>query len=257
MHYTHFWNKFSLYWQKIIVVFFCLTFVMATIDVYGQSSKVVLLPKFDSKKNHYGFQLGLFGARMLVRYTEEFAQNTAFNNNSVLAIEGRMSPGFSLGFVYGKPLGLRERFSFRITPAVSFYTWQWDYLSTADGGSVFTKQVEATEVELPLMVKWKANRRNNHRVYLLGGLQGSWVVNSKQDGGENNQMHLNSIQAGVTYGFGIQLYNQMFVLAPEIRVYHGVSNYINSNKSTPDNIFMDPLRGTFPTKVSLILNFEG
>lgn len=229
----------------------------ATLDGFAQQSRVVKLPKFDSKKTHYGFQLGLFGSRMHVRYAEEFAEDIQFENSSLLAIEGGISSGFTLGFVFSKPIGIKERFAFRMTPAVSFYTWEWNYLTSDVEAPVYSKQVEATEVELPLMIKWKADRRNNHRIYLLGGLQGSWVVNNKQDGSEDTRMHLNKIQAGVTYGIGIHLYNDFFVFAPELRVYHGVTNYMNNNKNSPNNPFMFPLSSTFPTKISLIINFEG
>ncbi|MBT29437.1 MAG: hypothetical protein CMO01_07215 [Thalassobius sp.] len=258
------WDKFNLRSQKVTGLVIFLIVIASSTQLFAQSNnRTVTLRRmnYDSKKMHYGFQIGIFSSNLNATYSEHFAQGL----DSVVAISPNRHMSFSLGFIVNYSLG-NELWDIRLLPNVSFYAHSVDYsfdadqVSGSDGsdlseGSTELVQIDnaTTFLELPIMFKYKSLRRKNSRFYLIGGLTGAVGVGGKKGGEDPRNLGLNNYNLEVSYGIGLDSYMQFFNFAPELRFSHGLINMLKSN----DNIYTNNLDRVTTHKVTLYLNFEG
>ena len=164
MQTTHIRNKLHLLGTKVII--FAALCCMTTLAV-GQRKTWVQKnnPNYDERKITYGFLIGLHTTAYQMKYSDRFVTpqfDTAY------AVEAPWSPGFSLGFIVNYRLA--DLFDLRITPKVAFYEHRLKYLFTDDTPTQ-EQIVETTMVELPLLLKYKSERRGNIRMYMIGGVK--------------------------------------------------------------------------------------
>jgi len=228
--------------QVTLLIFFLgLCVVLPT---FGQKRKSMNLMDYDSKKLHYGFQLGLHQSTFQVKHSDFFAQN----GDSTIAIRSIPRLGFSIGFI----LNLRlkdDLWDLRLLPNVVFY----DRNVTFDYPNTSVEQLfESTFIDFPILLKYKSLRRNNHRWYMFGGITPSLKVGSKREELLEKSLLTKDFNWQVEYGIGWDMYMAMFKLAPEIRFSHGVRNMLRPN----DYTFSNNMDRMLSHKISIVLNFE-
>jgi hypothetical protein len=205
------------------------------------------LPGYDEKKIHYGFSLGFQTTYNSLLLSEQFDQLPQFTG-----VNAKPSPGFNLGFL--AQIKMNDFYDFRLHPTISFYENRIDFVR-AQGADVFVQEeiIEGTRFEVPLLIKFKSSRVDNHRMYLIGGLKA--IVEGgrrREDTGLDDRINVLRSDLAVDIGLGSELYFSFFKFSPELRYSFGLGNILGPGDSDTTKALQ---RLSF-NSVSLILNFQ-
>jgi hypothetical protein len=247
MQRAHIWSKFHLHRIKIIFIFFSFFLSVKVADGQQLHSQENFqwdanIPHYDDRFLHYGFTLGLNSTRF-----RPTLSNTYFND-SMVSVRSKPQGGFNLGFVMN--MRLSKYFDVRLLPGVAFYTRAVQY--QFKNGTSSDQTAESVFIETPLLLKYKSQRRKNHRLYMVGGLKTCFEAGAKKNQKTKDQLRTNSFDLCVEYGFGIDLYFQFFKFAPEIRFSHGINSLLNNDP----NLYSQSLTRLTTHTVTLYFFFE-
>jgi len=143
-----------------------------------------------------------------------------------------------------------DYFNLRILPGVSFY--DRGILYTFKSGRTEIQNIESAFIEIPVLLKYKSERRGNVRMYILGGFKYGIEAGAKYKERSEDQLRLYNQNYSIEYGLGIDLYYPMFRFSPELRFSHGINNMI-----LPDpNIYSKSIQSLYTHTVTLYLNFQ-
>ena len=181
-------------------------------------------PRYDDRRIvTYGFSIGTHTASLRLKYSDYFTTPAMDSVHSIVPLK---SPGFSLGFIAN--FKIADFVDARITPKVTFseYDLQYNYI----GSTPSIETVESVSVDFPLMLKYKSQRRNNTRMYLIGGITSSIEATGKTSLEEDlNVLQFNGFDLLADFGFGFDLYYPLFKFSPEIRFAFGLTDITGSN----------------------------
>ena len=84
-------------------------------------------------------------------------------------------------------------------------------------------------LDFPLHFKYRSQRVNNYRPYLVGGLNFRYDMSAKKeyDGESNEYMKFKPADLYLEFGFGVDTYLRYFKFAPEIKLAVGLRNIID------------------------------
>lgn len=210
------------------------------------------LPNFDLRTFHFGFVLGY-------NTSDFFVTRKPFDRaaDTLLVLDHLRQPGFNLGII--SSLNMTPNLSLRFVPSLSFQDRQLQYTFLKDNGktTLFTKQVESTYLEFPLLLKLRSDRINNFAVYLLAGGKYSIDMASQKD--VNNmvddeiviKLQRNDYSAEV--GGGMDMFLPYFKFGVELKMGIGIPNvFIDDNTR-----FSAPIEGLRTKTWVLSFTFEG
>lgn len=244
MHPTHIWHLLHLYWCKIGKA--VLLSVLLPLSCFGQEAFQYNLPFSDAKWLHYGFSIGLHTSSFQLKYSDKFVTNEM---DSVHSIMPANAFGFSLGFI--TDFRLADQFNVRVLPKVSFYEFPVDFNYT--DGNTNQQLIEATFVEMPILLKYKSERHKNFRVYFVGGIApGLEVSGKKRKEQSDNRLITQDFNVNVELGFGIDMYYPLFKFSPEIRFSKGLLNLLKEDEYG----FSDGIESLKMNVVTLYLQFS-
>lgn len=214
-----------------------LLLVTLSASVFAQKPKVENLPKFDKQRIHFGFLLGINYTDFTVYRNKDLKQLF----DSVYVIESTRQPGFNLGILADLRLG--EYFNLRFLPDLAFASRKIDYgINGNHSAYTLTKEIESTFIDFPLLLKYKSERINNYRAYLIGGAKYSFDVASQKDVNSklirDKIVKITNSDYGYEVGFGFDFYLQYFKFSPEVRFGFGVKNVLIQE---PDNLFANTI----------------
>jgi len=224
-----------------------LLFSLVSVRTQAQTSYKYVrkhLERYDDKTIHYGFFFAMPVTRFSVAYSPAF-----LTADSASRIYSPNKPAFRVGFVVNTYLS--KHFDLRLTPSVSLFSRevQYDY----PGGTSKTETRESTWIDLPLLVKYKSERRNNSRMYLLAG--GAFSIESnvrKQEAQGVNKLSTGTMDFSIEYGIGFEQFFEYFKFAPELRFSHGLVNLYRPT----NNMAGIGINRLTTHSVTLYLNFE-
>ena len=222
MYPTHIWNLLHIYWYKIGRILVLSIFI--PLSSAGQDSFQYNLPFSDSKWLHYGFSIGLHTSSFQLKYSDKFVTPEM---DSVHSIMPANAFGFSLGFI--TDFRLADQFNIRVLPKVTFFEFPVDFNFT--DGNIDKQLIEATFVEIPVLIKYKSERHKNFRVYFVGGLApGMEVSGKKRKEQSDNRLLTQDFNVNMELGFGIDMYYPLFKFSPEIRFSKGLLNLLKEDE---------------------------
>ena len=202
------------------------------------------LERYDDKTIHYGFFFAAPVSRFSITHSPTF-----LTADSAYRIYSPNRGNFRVGFVINA--FLNDRFDVRLTPSVSLLSREliYDY----PGGSSKTETRESTWIDFPLLFKYKSERRNNSRMYLLAG--GTFSIESNVRRKENqgqSRLITGTRDFALEYGVGFEQFFEFFKFAPELRFSHGLINLYEPTT----NAAGVGIRKLTTHSVTLYLNFE-
>lgn len=222
MHPAQFWNLLHLYRKKINRI--ALFMLLVPASGLAQEAFQYNLPFSDAKWLHYGFSIGLHTSSFQLKYSDKYVTNQLDSLHSIMPANAF---GFSLGFI--TDFRLAEQFNFRALPKVSFYEFPVDFNFT--DGTIDRQLIEATYVELPMVIKYKSERHKNFRAYFLGGIApGLEVSGKKRKEQSENKLLTTDFNLNVEMGFGMDLYFPLFKFSPEVRFSKGLLNLLKEDQ---------------------------
>jgi hypothetical protein len=249
MQTTHFWNKLHLHSGKVISI---ILLVLLAFSAEAQQKKKISWvkrnnPNYDEKKLSYGFLIGLHTSAYQIRYSNKFVTQEF---DTLFAVEPSWSPGFSLGFIMNYKLA--DLLDLRLTPTVAFYEHRLLYRYTDDQPN-HEELVETTMVEFPILLKFKSERRENLRMYMIGGIKPAIEASGKKElRNVTSALEVTGSNLSLDVGFGLDIYYPLFKFSPELRFSRGISNVLDNTA----NIYGQPLDRVNTNTVSLYLLFQ-
>jgi len=233
--------------RKVFFVLAVFIFLIPVAGSYGQSSKLLNLPKYDYVKYHFGFTLGLNQMLFTVKpasdlntrvYSSLQTPELAVDSSRLLAVNSSPTFGFNIGIVGDMRLG--RHFNLRFVPALAFGERYINYsiIGYENNGSTtlidVKKNVGSVFIDFPLLVKYKSKRHNNILAYLTAGGQYSLDIASnarKQDQGEQIVVKLKKNDFYALVGVGFDFYNPWFKLGVELKMAYGLFDMIKRDNT--------------------------
>jgi hypothetical protein len=217
----------------------------------GQVKSITVnnLPAYDERWYRPGFCIGLNASRYRLEHSQYYVDR--LRNGQGVAANAKFSPGFSVGFV--NDIRLADHWNLRFVPGVSFLTRQVEFKPVgAASDSIQDQEIGSTQLDLPLLIKFKSERRRNTRVYLVGGVRHSFNVGNRKRDPLRSQMQVGTSDFAIEYGVGLDLFYPFFKFAPELRFSHGLTNLA---QAAPD-VYSRSFQRIRSSSVTLYLTFE-
>jgi hypothetical protein len=215
-------------------------------QVVGQNpnNRTENLPYYDQRPFHYGIILGVNASMLKLEYSDLFLDSVFIHS---------ITPRTSLGLAVGGVINFRAAkfLDIRTTPTVGFYEYSVDYNYTNRPKE--NQQVSTVNIELPVLLKYKSERRNNIRMYVIGGVKPSFEASGRREQDEEvDQLRIKGTSLSIEYGFGLDIYYPLFKFSPEIRISQGMSNVFQPETHR----FSSTIRSLQINTVSLFLIFQ-
>lgn len=236
----------AVFARKISLVLLPLLFAFA------QNAQAQKWHHFDARPFNLGFTMGLtLGGYDMTTHPNQFDEQTGW---MVRDVELVRKPGIYLGLITN--LKLADNFDFRFMPSVSLEERDFRFFmddSLNGGEPVVMKKIEASNLNLPMVIKCKSNYYRNIRVWFQLGIQPSVnLASNKKVKDDPDLLKTQKFDIATVAAFGVDLYGEKLKLSPEIRFTRGIRN-----------IYV-PLRTRFPRAISdlfsqllvLNINFE-
>ena len=244
MHTTYLRDLFNLRRTKVI---FALLLFVSVHEIFAQGIgyRRKHLEYYDDKPIHYGILFAVPFTRFNVSHNADYV-----SKDSAFVIQSPVQAAFRMGFVINA--FLNDRFDLRTTPSVSLYDRQVKY--SYPGGVSKIEKRESTWIEIPLLLKYKSERRVNSRMYMVAGVTLGIETNVKRSRGTGaiGRLDTKSSDVALEYGIGYEQFFEYFKFAPELRFSHGLSNVFLPNK----NSLGTGINRLTTHTVTLYLNFE-
>ena len=185
------------------------------------------LARYDFKKIHFGFSLGINALNFNIKKNDDFLAN-----DSLLSMLSQDQKGFNLGIVSNLRLG--KYTDLRFIPTLVFGERILNYQFTdQNNNSLKSKRIESTLIDFPISLKYKSERYNNFRTYVSCGVKYSLDIASQSTIDDEGQelVKLNNHDIMIEGGFGIDFYLQYFKFSPQIKISHGIINILSRDKT--------------------------
>jgi hypothetical protein len=175
----------------------------------------------DSKPYYFGITLAGNMSRFHTEMHPRFLQD-----DSIYVGEPNNTGGFGLGLL--ATARISDRFQLRFNPQLLFsarsITYKRKYPDIDDQTTV-TQTIESVIVSFPLQVKLQSDRIGNFRVYMMGGIKGDIDLASNARAKKAEDLvKIQKYDWGPELGIGFNFFFPSFILSPEIKISHGMSN---------------------------------
>ncbi len=188
-------------------------------------------PYIDLRPMHFGI---LIGAHLQDLEFENVGiqtitdDNGNITNRQIVCDADRWSPGFSVGVL--AEMRLHNHFSLRLSPTMHFGAKHLTFMDLDNmdetGKPVKqTQDLKNTYVSLPIDIKFAAPRWNNHRPYIMAGVNP--MINLT--GGDQDIIRLKRYTTMLEVGIGCDFYLPFFKLIPELKFCFGLGESLDKN----------------------------
>lgn len=211
--------------KKSIILHACL--ICLIFNSYGQRELPQNNPNYDMQTYHFGFILGYSQQKLNIRYSEFMN-----NYNDYLQILSDYEPGFNVGIIMD--FKIKNNFNIRVTPSFNF-TDQKIYYNRVNYSVSQPQNSGLSNFELPIYLKYRSDRVNNGRLYVLLGPKLTIDMSSFEKLSDNENLEFKSQNYSLDIGFGIDIYFKYFKFAPEIKYSYGITNILEKQHNEYDN----------------------
>ena len=251
---TYFWNKYHLYRQKVIflTVLSCVFVIGLSQETNAQryEYKRIYDEFYDDKIVHFGFLFGFGSSRFNVYHSKSFGTVSSPTDSSVTIV----SPG-NFAFQVGGLVNfkLSDRLDFKTGMNIALYGREVDYRFTHSPD--FPPELrESTWLEIPLLMKYKSQRRGNSRMFLDAGVKIGIEANVRKNAASTKRLDTRTGDLSLEYGIGFEQFFKYFKFTPELRFSHGLTNMLIP--PTNSNPYVKDIQRLNAHTVTLYLMFE-
>lgn len=206
--------------NRILYISFLLMFFLITVTLSGQKEKPMNRSWYDEKLLHFGFSLGFNTMDFNITPSQEYLEA-----DSLYPEVTRLNPGINIQIV--TDLHPSKYIDIRFLPGVSFGQRNVRYYKNQ---VLYNQQqrLESSFMEFPLLVKYKGDRLNNVRPYVIGGLNYRYDLAGKKEFDEERPVYLRVKRSDLYFetGAGLDFYLMYFKLSVELKMSNGIRNII-------------------------------
>ncbi|MBM6499534.1 MAG: porin family protein [Flavobacterium sp.] len=209
----------------------CILFLLITSQFFAQFGQsvfskdpIINLENFDRQRVHWGYFLGFSSF--------DFKTDYKVPGND---IDVKGQTGFNVGLVGN--LRLHEYIDLRFEPGLYYASRTLTYSGfTSDIDAI--REVKATYINFPLLLKFSSLRTGNVRPYLVGGVSTTLNLSSNSKSDDDNYQQRFRVKPwtqNYEIGFGIDLYFEYFKFSPSIRGVFGFNDELirDNNPDSP------------------------
>ncbi len=241
--------------------------LLLSFNAVSQEERPRNLPIFDYKRVHFGLTIGFNAMDVgFVRNLEPLPDAPADAYPPVYADVSKILPGFQVSIV--SDLRLNKNWNLRFLPGITFgsreiYYYEYDP-ETGPGDLVSYPGVNnpvalgPSFLDFPLLFKYRSQRVNNYRPYLVGGLNFRYDMSARKefDGESNDYLRFKPADFYVEFGFGVDTYLKYFKFSPEIKLAVGLRNLIADDGRPDHEEFVTSIDRAMSYMVMLNFHFE-
>lgn len=204
------------------------------------------MPKYDRRRFHFGINIGTQLTGVAVRTIPDLRALP----DTVYSVTPVWTPGFTMGIETN--MRITENLDLRFTPQLTLTSRTLVYERPA--GRVDQFEVEATFIEFPLYIKFKTNRINNFRAYILAGGKYVYDISNKIQAENANDypVKFGANDAQIEAGFGMDFYLPYFKFSTQIKGSFGMVNL----HYPENNLYNQSIEGLYARGIFLTVLFE-
>lgn len=215
--------------KKIIVIIgLLISSIPANAQLFS-GERILNNENFDAQRWSWGYFLGFNSYGYKITYKEFIP------TQKDLILEKGV--GFNVGLVGN--LKLTNNLDLRLEPGVSFNT-----MGIRPTFNVEYEEINSTYVHIPLLLKFSANRLNNFKPFVIGGISTSINLSSNEN---NPDARIRTTTNNYYYelGLGIDLYLYYFKFSPSLRGVFAIQNELIEGNAFMTNVEDMYTRGVF------------
>ncbi len=229
----------------IILLVSCLT----TVQMTAQDRKVQNKPYIDLRPMHFGIHVGM--NMQDIEFENVGPQTITLDDGTmmqqtVVMDADKWNSGFSVGVL--ADLRLSNHLNLRITPTMHFGAKHLTFHNLSDlDPEGFpheeTQDLKSTYISFPVDLKFSAQRWNNYRPYLIGGVNPMINLTGK----DQDYIQLKRFDTFLEIGLGCDLYLPFFKLIPELKFCYSLTDALDHNHA---NELMDANKRIYANAVT-------
>lgn len=239
---------------------FILILLVSASVLSAQEKRPRNLPAFDYKKLHWGFTVGLNSMDYAIK------RNPAATNYLHADVIGFQPAGFQVNIV--SDLRLSDYWNLRFLPGINlgsrdvvyFEPGSWEVATYTVSGKTYNKMtIGSSYLDFPLLLKYRSERVNNYRPYVIGGISYRLDMSAKSsyDPEGDDMILVKPSDFYLEVGFGIDQYLQYFKYSTEIKLAMGLRNIMVPGVSRDNNFeYVNSIDGIRSFLVMLNFHFE-
>ena len=210
--------------KNTLLISLIVVLLLGFTTAFGQK-RIENLPNKDKGMWNFGYYIGLIQTEYVVEYKESIYPETE------VVINGGV--GFKIGVV--GEMRINKNLSLQFEPGLSsnvktLYFNNNTLLTERDS----VREVPSTYLHLPLLLKFSANRLNNIRPFVIGGVSYDYNFSANEENPDDNlagEFRLKRHNFMYEIGIGMDFYLSYFKFSPSI-----VGVFSMNNELIPDNI---------------------
>lgn len=258
----HIYNEVeTTWWVKVLLVL--LTFHFSLITSPAQERKPQNKPYIDLRPMHFGISVGFHmqdiefqnvGPQLVT------LEDGTTTTETVVCDQDNWNPGFSVGVLADQRIS--KHLSIRLLPTMHFgakhLTFRHLNRTDAEGRIITaTQDMKNTYIAFPINLKFSAERFNNYRPYIVGGINPMVNLTSKSQ----ELVQLKKYDTMLEVGIGCDFYLPFFKLIPELKFSYSLVNSLDkdhANELTDANqrIFTNSVSSGHSKLITLTFYFE-
>jgi hypothetical protein len=206
--------------RRIICIVISLVLFLIHINSWGQKQKPKNESWYDEKLIHFGFSLGFNAMDFNITPSQ-----THLASDSVYPEVSKLNPGINIQII--TDLRPAKHIDIRFLPGVSFGQRVVKFYK---GREIYNdhQRLESSFLEFPLLLKFKGDRLNNVRPYVVGGFNYRYDLAAKKDFDDEKPVFIRIKKPDLYYelGAGLDFYLPYFKLSVELKMSNGMSDIL-------------------------------
>ena len=223
-------------------------------SVFSQMERPRNLPAFDYKALHWGFTVGLNSMDYAL------TRNPDARDFVYADVIGFQPAGFQVNIV--SDLRLSDYWNLRFLPGINLGSRNLVYFDPDTWEEDNSMTLGASFLDFPLLLKYRSERVNNYRPYLIGGLSYRLDMSAKgvrgaYDGEDDDRIIVKKGDIYLEVGFGVDSYLQFFKYSTEIKLAMGLRNMMITDKPfASEEYYANSISGLRSFLVMVNFHFE-
>lgn len=251
----------TTWWVKVLLVL--VTFHFSLLTSPAQERKPQNKPYIDLRPMHFGISVGFH--MQDIEFQNVGPQIVTLDDGTtttetVVCDQDNWNPGFSVGVLADQRIS--KHLSIRLLPTMHFgakhLTFRHLNRTDAEGRIITaTQDMKNTYIAFPINLKFSAERFNNYRPYIVGGINPMVNLTSKSQ----DLIQLKRYDTMLEIGIGCDFYLPFFKLIPELKFSYSLVNSLDkdhANELTDINqrVFTNSVSSGHSKLITLTFYFE-
>lgn len=178
------------------------------------------MPRYDQKTVHFGFSVGLNYMDFKIDPIRNLSGLTNFKN-----VRSITEPGYTIAIISNLRLAKYADLRFNPGFATTSRTLEFDLIDPNSEERIqVDRTIESAFIEFPLELKFKSQRVDNYRLYVLGGLKYALDLSSDEKSEDDRVFKIKQDDYSYELGAGIDIYFEYFKFSPQIKATFGMTN---------------------------------